>query len=456
MSFDTSFPLVTLKEVAKFINGDRSTNYPKGADYVPHGIPFISAADLSDEGVDQHKVKRITAAAYERLRSGKVQHKDILFCLRGSIGKMAFVKPNEIGAIASSLVIVRAQPQIDSRYLNFLLCSQAGQQAAMSLNNGSAQPNVSVSQLQQIRVPLPTLKEQKKIATLLGALDDRITLLRETNATFEAIAQALFKSWFVDFDPVRAKMEGRAPEGMDEATTALFPDALEESELGWVPRGWRVGAVEDFAERVGMGPFGSNIKVETFVPSGVPVISGQHLKRLLVEDNTFNFITPEHANRLVKSSVQTGDVIFTHAGSIGQVSLLHKDAAFPSYVLSQRQFFLRCNSALMSPEWIAHYFKSPVGQHQLLANTSQVGVPSIARPVSYLRSIRLVTPPPELSRKFGGVSGAMNDCVMANRSQLTTLSTLRDTLLPRLISGQLRLPEAQAATEAALVGALQE
>src|SRR5690606_14830664 len=93
-------------------------------------------------------------------------------------------------------------------------------------------------------IVLPPLGIQKVIASLLSAFDDRITLLRETNATLEAIAQALFKSWFVDMDPVRATMEGRAPEGMDEATAALFPDALEESELGWVPKGWRVGALD--------------------------------------------------------------------------------------------------------------------------------------------------------------------------------------------------------------------
>ena len=333
-----------------------------------------------------------------------------------------------------------------NKFLRYLLSSTSFEDVI----TGSAQPQITLGHLAKKVFDVCPEDHWNGIVGVLGSLDDRITLLRETNATLEAIAQALFKSWFVDFDPVRAKMEGRTPEGMDEATAALFPDGLETSELGEVPRGWRVCAVEEFADRVGMGPFGSNIKVETFVESGIPVISGQHLKQLLVEDNTFNFITHEHAARLAKSCVQAGDVIFTHAGSIGQVSLLHKDAAFTSYVLSQRQFFLRCNTELMSPEWIALYFKSPAGQHQLLANTSQVGVPSIARPVSYLRSIRLVVPPPELNQRFASIAGAINDRVMANRKQFGALTQIRDTLLPRLISGQLRLPEAQAAVEAAL------
>ena len=240
------------------------------------------------------------------------------------------------------------------------------------MDSGSAIPSTSRDEFYKLPVVLPSKVEQVEIAKTLALFDDRITLLRETNATLEAIAQALFKSWFVDFDPVRAKMDGRVSEGMDESTAALFPDVLEESELGLVPRGWRVDTIENVAERVGMGPFGSNIKVETFVQNGIPVISGQHLKQTLVEDNTFNFVTEEHATRLAKSCVQPGDVIFTHAGSIGQVSMLHASSRFERYVLSQRQFFLRCDPEVVKPEWAIYFFRSPIGQHLLLANASQV------------------------------------------------------------------------------------
>ena len=314
----------------------------------------------------------------------------------------------------------------------------------LAYSDKAAVPGVNRNHLHEAIVSMPPLDIQLEIAEVLGALDDRITLLRETNATLEAMAQALFKSWFVDFDPVHANAGTRAAT-LPAQLQALFPDSFEDSALGRIPKGWTVSTVEDFAERVGMGPFGSNIKVETFVDKGVPVISGQHLKMSLVEDNTFNFITEEHAQRLNKSCVIAGDVIFTHAGSIGQVSLLHRNALYTSYVLSQRQFFLRCKTDLMSPEWITHYFRSPVGQHQLLANTSQVGVPSIARPVSYLRSIRLVVPPPSLTKEFSVICDSFNTKTLEIRKQISTLSTLRDTLLPRLISGQLRLPDAEAA-----------
>ena len=422
--------------------------------YVEAGIPFLRSLNIEPFAVKKTDLKCISPEFHAKLKKSALRTGDVAIVRTGKPGTCAVI-PEWLGeANCSDLVLVRCGPRLRPEFLSYWVNAAAANHIAANLV-GAVQQHFNVSAAKRMLVACPPLAVQDNLIELVASINDRITLLRETNATLEAIAQALFKSWFVDFDPVRAKMEGRTPEGMDEATAALFPDGFETSELGEVPRGWRVCAVEEFADRVGMGPFGSNIKVETFVESGIPVISGQHLKQLLVEDNTFNFITHEHAARLAKSCVQAGDLIFTHAGSIGQVSLLHKDAAFTSYVLSQRQFFLRCNTEVMSPEWIALYFKSPAGQHQLLANTSQVGVPSIARPVSYLRSIRLVVPPPELTQRFASIAGAINDRVMANRKQFGALTQIRDTLLPRLISGQLRLPEAQAATEAALGGAFQ-
>jgi type I restriction enzyme S subunit len=163
-----------------------------------------------------------------------------------------------------------------------------------------------------------------------------------------------------------------------------------------------------------------------------------------MEDLSFNFITETHAEKLKNSCVVSGDVVFTHAGNIGQVSLIHEDAAYEKYVLSQRQFFLRCDETRMVPVWITYFFRSSHGQHLLLANASQVGVPSIARPVSYLRSIQLVVPPIRLLLRFAEVVDPLHKQVIANRTRIQSLSLLRDTLLPRLLSGQLRLPEAEA------------
>ena len=144
-------------------------------------------------------------------------------------------------------VLLRPDPaKIDARFLLFALQSPYLQrQIGWNEGTGSTVGNLRIPVLEALRVPTPPLRVQIEIAKALGALDDRIALLRETNAALEAIAQALFKSWFVDFDPVRAKQQGLAPAGMDEATAALFPDGFEESAVGLVPIGWRVGTLGD-------------------------------------------------------------------------------------------------------------------------------------------------------------------------------------------------------------------
>jgi type I restriction enzyme S subunit len=126
---------------------------------------------------------------------------------------------------------------------------------------------------------------------------------------------------------------------------------------------WRKARIEEVAERVAMGPFGSSIKVETFVPNGVPVISGQHLHGSKVDDRIgFNFVSEEHADRLKNANVQRGDVVFTHAGNIGQVAFIPPSSEFERYVLSQRQFYMRCNRAKVLPEFVVAYFKTPEGR----------------------------------------------------------------------------------------------
>jgi type I restriction enzyme S subunit len=192
---------------------------------------------------------------------------------------------------------------------------------------------------------------------------------------------------------------------------------------------WRTASIEEIAERVAMGPFGSSIKVETFVPSGVPVISGRHLHKSKVDDRVgFNFVSEEHADRLRNANVQRGDVIFTHAGNIGQVAYIPESAQFKSYVISQRQFYMRCNRSKVIPEFVVAYFKTPEGQHQLLANTSQVGVPSIAQPVSYLRTIEIPLPPLDEQRAIAHILGTLDDKIELNRRMSETLEAMARAL----------------------------
>ncbi len=447
MSFESEFDLIHLGEVASFINGDRSTNYPKRDDYVVDGIPFISAADLSESRIEQRGVKRISRAAYDRLRNGKIQHKDVLFCLRGSIGKMAYVRQGEVGAIASSLVIVRATQKVDARYLYFILSSQAGQQAAASLNNGSAQPNLSVGELQKVTIPLPPLVVQHKISATLDSLDDRITLLRETNATLEAIAQALFKSWFVDFDPVRAKMEGRAPEGMDEATAALFPDSLEETELGVVPRGWHATTLADLISQSGgsiqTGPFGSQLHASDYVENGIPVVMPKDISHRRVQPGSIARVPPTDADRLARHKLVPGDVIFSRRGDVERHALISETER--GWLCGTGCLLVRSGKKWPSPTFLSLLLDAPQSRTWLVQHAVGATMPNLNTGI--LGSVPVVVPSTALLAAFENIVSGLETRRAQNSDTSQTLSTLRDTLLPRLISGQLRVAEAQTTVE---------
>jgi type I restriction enzyme S subunit len=280
MSFESSYELIPLGVLTQFINGDRGENYPKPTDYVDRGVPFISATDVDGGYISWEQSKQITSDAFTKLRGGKVQRGDILFCLRGSLGKLGYVEKEVEGAIASSLVILRSESLGLSRYLRFVLSNAQAQEAIKSLDNGSVQGNISASALKGLQVPNPPEPARVAITAVLDSLEARIALNRRINQTLEAMAQAIFKSWFVDFDPVKAKIaakqEGRDPlraalsaiSGKRDAeldtlppaqydplaaTASLFPEEMDQSELGEIPKGWSAKKFGDFIDRMSVG-----------------------------------------------------------------------------------------------------------------------------------------------------------------------------------------------------------
>ena len=408
---------------------------PMASEYVDDGVPFLRSLNVEPLRINKNDLKFITPEFHQRIQKSRLTPGDVVIVRTGKPGACSVVPEWMADGNCSDLVIVRCGKELNNHFLAYYVNTVASGHVAAHLV-GAVQQHFNVGSARTLRLNLPPLVEQKAIAMALGALDDKIELNRRMNATLEAMARALFQSWFVDFDPVRAKLDARPPAGLALATAALFPTTFQDSELGHIPTGWKVKAIEELAERVAMGPFGSDIKVSTFVPEGIPVISGQHLRGTLLDDSEFNFVTREHADRLKRSNVQRGDVIFTHAGSIGQVAYIPETSRYERYIVSQRQFYMRCNRALMSPFYITSYFKTHDGQHRLLANTSSTGVPSISQPVTYLRQLKMVVPPPALLKIFDETVGKIHFKMADNDHQSRTLATLRDTLLPKLLSGE--------------------
>ena len=304
------------------------------------------------------------------------------------------------------------------------------------LRTGSAQAQIVIGSLKKLGVMAPrSMGEQIGIAAVLDSLDDRIALLRETNATLEAIAQTLFKSWFVDFDPVRAKQQGLAPTGMDEATAALFPDGFEDSAMKAVPNAWSVGTLDDLAD----------LNARTWS-------SRNHPERVLyldlanVKDNEVaarvEFAFDEAPSR-ARRSLRSGDTI------VGTVRPGNRSFAF----IHEADLCLTASTgfAVLSPKEVhntAFVYLAATQDTSIehLAHVADGGAYPAVRP-DVVSALGCVVPPAAILRAFNAVACPLLEKVAANRLQAQTLATLRDTLLPRLISGQLRLPEAEALTD---------
>ena len=277
---------------------------------------------------------------------------------------------------------------------------------AIAEQSTSAYPSIKPSDIEDLTIDLPPIEEQRKIVGLLKMLDGKIKQNTEINNNL--LQQAI----------------------------ALYEHLLQEAE-------WPTATILDIAEKVAMGPFGSNIKVSTFVPEGVPIISGNHLRGYFLEEPEFNYITEEHAERLKNSIVYPHDLIFTHAGNIGQVAMIPDGCKYDRYVLSQRQFYLRCDATKVVPEFLLMFFHSASGQHELLSYANQTGVPSIAQPASNLKKIPFKCPPMQEQLKWQEQAHPLLGRYLNNRLENEKLSALRDALLPKLMSGELDVSNIQ-------------
>ena len=272
---------------------------------------------------------------------------------------------------------------------------------------------------------------QDSAVETLRSLDDRIALLRETNATLEAIAQALFKSWFVDFDPVRARQQGLAPEGMDEATAALFPDGFEESELGLVPKGWRVGILGDLVvtSRKQLQP--SDLHAE------LKYVGLEHIPR-----KSLGLTAWDTADGLesAKAAFREGDILF---GKLRPY--FHKVVVAPFDGVCSTDILV-CQPRLPEHDALAAMLLFSVA---LIDYADRLSNGAKMPRVTWkdLAAYPVVKPPQSVVAEYNRIGLPLLEKIRANVLSAQTIAQLRDTLLPRLISGQLRLPEAEAIVE---------
>lgn len=261
--------------------------------------------------------------------------------------------------------------------------------------DASVRGGISWEDVCALSIPVPSINEQRKIVHDYQVITDRIGLLRDIK---EDLINVVMTSYF---------------ELLEHVTCISY-------------------TIGEIAERIAMGPFGSNIKVETFVPSGVPIISGNHLRDYFLDESSgYNYVTNDHANKLKNSIVKTGDIVFTHAGNIGQVALIPKEARYSSYVISQRQFFLRCNEKAL-PLIVLCFFHSPEGQRKLLSYANSTGVPSLSQPATNIKKIELKLPTIQEQNKWGQFIEPILDLYMNYHFQIEELVRLKEIMLCKM------------------------
>lgn len=420
---------------------------PKGGKdtYLEFGpIYLIRSQNVHNDGFSPAGLAFISEEQAKKLDNVIVEAGDVLLNITGDSVARVCQAPRQFlpARVNQHVAIIRPKSIVfDACFLRYFLASPAQQDYMLGLAAAGATRNaLTKGMIESLQVPCPPLPIQQGIGDILAGFDDRITLLRETNATLEAIAQALFKSWFVDFDPVRAKMEGRPPEGMDEDTAALFPDALEETELGLVPRGWRVMPIGDAVEAVGGAT--PDTKVTDYWEPGLHCwttpkdLSGISAPVLL---NTERKLSAMGLSKIGSGLLPTGSLLLSSRAPIGYLALAQVPMAI------NQGYIGVLPGGLLPPLYMLFWCRENMEKIKGRANGSTFM--EISKKA--FRPIPALVPSPEAVQAFVDVAGALFLRLVENEKQAQTLSTLRDTLLPRLISGQLRLPAVRQLAEEA-------
>ena len=405
-------------------------------DYVESGVPVIRGQNMGSKWVSGEFVF-VSNMKAESLRQNIARPNDLVFTQRGTLGQVSIVPegPHDEYIVSQSQMKITVDPtKVDVCFLYYLFRTPHQLEYIFNAAIQTGVPHTNLGILKSTPVELPALPIQKKTAAILNALDDRIALLHETNATLEAIAQALFKSWFVDFDPVRAKQQGAAPAGIDDATAALFP--AKTVELTPAVRPTVSDLIAGGALLIGDGYRAKNDELGR---PGLPFVRAGDLDSGQITP-TKDYLSLRAVNVATMKMAKPGDTAFTSKGTIGRFAFVD-DASGEAVYSPQVCFWRSLQPDIIEPAYLHYWMKSAAFKMQVDAVRGQAAIMDYVS-LSDQRRMRLDVPAIVVQRRFAEVAGVLLNRISCNRAIAMHLASLRDTLLPRLISGQLRLPEA--------------
>ncbi len=409
--------------------------------------PHLRYIDISSVGVGQIesppqmiKVSDAPSRAKRLVRKGDT----VLSTVRPNRRSMFFAsEPSDDWVVSTGFVVLRPNIKlVEPRFLYTCVFNQDFTEYLITREKGAAYPAVSPEDIANAEIPIPPLKEQQAIACILGAFDDKIELNRQMNRTLEEMARAIFKSWFVDFDPVRAKAAVRRahPSWTNEQVSRaacpnlkpeiaeLFPDAFEDSELGQIPKGWKASIVhQHFRLTMGQSPPGSTYNE---IGEGVPFYQGR-------TDFGFRFPTRRVFCTAPTRFAETGDTLVSIRAPVGDVNMANERCAVGRGVAAIRHRSGSRSFTYCSMKYLGKHFDQFEAEGTVFGCINK----------SDFERLPFVSPEPDILTVFEQIVSPLDDRLETNECQSLILASIRDALLPKLISGELRVKDAEKFVE---------
>lgn len=402
-----------------------------GGDFAESGVPVISAIHIKNGRIAWEERERfVTQEMFKKWMKDPLKKGDVLLTSEAPLGEVALVPNDDDLVLSQRLFAMRPNPQLlDATYLMYFLKSPIGQRELSDRATGSTVVGIRQAELVDILISYPSPSRQRFIGEVLSNLDFKIDKNQELSKSLELIAWTVFKSWFIHFDPVKAKMAGEAPVGMDAETAALFPDSMEESELGEIPTGWQLLDFDYWAQIISGGtPKTStssywNGNIPWFSVADAPSQGGVFFVK------TAKRISEEGLQHSAANLVRPGVTILSARGTVGKVAMVAKPATFNQSCFGFEGKWGDAFNYLM--------VKGQVARLQGLAHGGMFD--TITRET--FKSLVFPFAGPEILEVFNKVADPIFELIKNLQFENERLRAVRDSLLPRLISGELEIPE---------------
>jgi type I restriction enzyme S subunit len=405
----------------------------KSSEWLTSGIPVVKIRNIKDGIVTLDDCAFVSESSAQRAADFRAESGGILVSLTGYVGQVGRVRLNETVYVNQRVGFVRPKNPIDSDYIYYLLRYLRVQ--IEELGTGTAQANVAPKDIMKLSIPSLSTESRLVVGNFLRKLDEKIEVNNAISKTLEDMAQTIFKSWFVDFDPVKAKMAGEKPEGIDDATAALFPDSMEESELGLIPQGWSWITVGDIAAVIDC----LHAKKPELLNEGYPYLQLDTISDsgVLHFENAGLISKEDYDKWTSRIEVQGGDCLITNVGRVGAVSQVpeHFKAAIGRNITAMRP-----KDSLLHGSFLIASLLSDFMKKEIKRNTDSG---TILEALNVKNIPKLVIPGPSdaVLLEFARLCDPLQLQIQELHAMNVNLKKIRDSLLPRLISGELQIPE---------------